>query len=85
MVKTSPSNAGGAGSNPWFGSEDPICLVAKKPEHKIEVKIVIKSTKTLKMVHNGEKKKSKKIPFIVETKLHQTKLQSVLWEGKKSM
>ena len=57
MVKTSPSNAGGAGSNPWFGSEDPICLVAKKPEHKIEVKIVIKSTKTLKMVHNGEKKK----------------------------
>ena len=37
-LKTSPSNAGGAGyqTAPWLGSKDPICHTAKKPTHKTE-------------------------------------------------
>ena len=31
VVKTSPSNAGGAGSIPGQGAEIPTCLVTKKP------------------------------------------------------
>ena len=37
VVKTSPSNAGGAGSIPGRGAKiDPTCLAAKKPKHKTE-------------------------------------------------
>ena len=36
MVKTSPSNARGAGLIPWSERYDPICLEAKKTKHKVE-------------------------------------------------
>ena len=36
MVKTSPSNAGGAGSIPGWGARVPHALGAKKPKHKTE-------------------------------------------------
>lgn len=50
VVKISPSNAGGAGSTPGLRAKIPYALWPKS-QNKIEVKIVIKSTKTLKMVH----------------------------------
>ena len=34
VVKTSPSNAQGAGSAPGWGAKTPTCLAAKKPKHK---------------------------------------------------
>ena len=36
VVKTWPSNAGGAGSIPGRGAKIPTCLEAKKPKHKTE-------------------------------------------------
>ena len=36
MVKTSPSNAGGAGSIPGQGAKIPHALGPKKPKHKTE-------------------------------------------------
>ena len=47
--------------NPWLGSWGPRCLMAKIPQHKIN--IVINSMKTLKMVYikkYGKKKKQSK-------------------------
>ena len=36
VVKTSPSNAGGAGSIPGLGAKIPHALGPKKPKHKTE-------------------------------------------------
>ena len=36
VVKTLPSNAGGHRVSSWLGSQDPTCLMAKKPKHKRE-------------------------------------------------
>ena len=48
MVETLPSNAEGTGFDPWLGSEDPICLRAKKQKQKTETHIVTNSIKTFK-------------------------------------
>ena len=63
MVKTLPSNAGGAGSILGWGAKIPHALRPKKPKHKKNrSNIVTNSIKTLKMVHIKKyyKKKTKK-------------------------
>ena len=50
MVKTLPSNAGGAGSNPHQGTKIPHALWTKKQNIK-RSNIVTNSIKILKMVH----------------------------------
>ena len=39
VVKTSPSNAGGAGSVSGRGAKNPTCLGVKRPKHKTEAKL----------------------------------------------
>ena len=51
VVKTLPSNAGGAGSIPCRGAKIPHALGAKKSKHKGRSNFVTDSMKTLKMVH----------------------------------
>ena len=36
VVRTLPSNIRSCGFDPWLGSEDPTCLVAKKSKHETE-------------------------------------------------
>ena len=36
VVGTSPSSVAGCGFDPWLGSWDPTCLVAKEPKHETE-------------------------------------------------
>ena len=64
MVKTSPSNAGGAGSIPGWGASIPHASRSKNQKnHKNRRNIVTNSIKTLK---NGPHKKNslKKIYFL---------------------
>ena len=52
VVKTSLSNAGGAGLIlTQKANQDPICLTATKPKHKSRSNIAASSVTTLKMVH----------------------------------
>ena len=50
MVKTVPSNAGGASSIPGQGAKTPHASQPKKPKHKTS-NVVTKSIETLKMIH----------------------------------
>ena len=59
VIKTSPSNAGGAGSIPGRGAKISHASWPKKPNHKNKNNIVTNSIKTLKMVHIKRKKSSK--------------------------
>ena len=54
VVKTLPSNAGGAGSNPHQGTKIPHALWTKKQNIK-RSNIVTNSIKILKMVHIKKK------------------------------
>ena len=56
MVKTLPSNAGGAGSIPGQGVEIPHALWPKNQNTKNRSNIVTNSIKTLKMVKKKKKK-----------------------------
>ena len=51
MVKTSPSNAGSAGSIPGWGAKIPHASRPKNQETKNRSNIVTNSVKTLKRVH----------------------------------
>ena len=55
MVKTLPSNSGGAGLIPAQRAKIPYGLGVQKPKHKTS-NIAAKSTKTSKMVHIKNKK-----------------------------
>ena len=57
VVKTSPSNAGGAGSIPGRGAKIPH---ASRPKNQNRSNTVTNSIKTLKMVHIKKKKILKK-------------------------
>ena len=51
MVKTSPSNAGGAGSIPGQGAKIPHISQSKNQNIKNRSNITTNSIKTLKMIH----------------------------------
>ena len=51
MIKTSPSNAGGAVSNLGWGSKIPHASLPRNQDTNNRNKIVTNSTKTLKMAH----------------------------------
>ena len=51
VVKTSPSNAGSAGSIPGWGAKIPHALQPKNQKTENRSSIVTNSIKTLKMVH----------------------------------
>ena len=58
VVKTLPSNAGGAGLTRWSESRDPTCLIAKK--QNTEQKQCCNKLKTVKMVHIQKRKKERR-------------------------
>ena len=60
VVKTSPSNAEGAGLIPGQGAKIPHVLWSKKKTHKNRSNIVTNSIKTLKMVYNNNQKSLQK-------------------------
>jgi len=67
VVKTSPSNAGGAGSIPGEGAKIPHASNGIKPKHKTEANCN-NSVKTLKMVHIKENLKKKQKPEPLKNK-----------------
>ena len=64
MVKTSLSNfptQEGYGFNPCLGSQDPTCLMAKKPEHRQQKQYCNKLNKDFKNGPHQKKTKTKQL------------------------